>query len=141
MHDFNLKHSLIKEKIDVYMFFFPFLCSGISDVALQILKMLIRVCICDVLQTTVYLFVPGMVWLSASLYSIYSKPLLFTNISYVQESFKLNEINYKSDFLYWWFSYTYNIIWFMWYKYCTVHYGMKIFLNSVESGTSEKVLQ
>ena len=26
--------------------------------------------------------------------SIYSKSLLFTNISYVQESFKLNEVNH-----------------------------------------------
>ena len=29
---------------------FPFLCSGISDLALGILKMLIRVCFRDVLQ-------------------------------------------------------------------------------------------
>ena len=35
-----------------------------------------------------------MILLSASLYSIYSKPLLFTTISYVQENFKLNEINH-----------------------------------------------
>ena len=124
LHDFSLEHSLIKEKIDVYMFFFPFLCSGISDLALGILKMLIRVCFRGVLQPTVCLFVPGMVWLSASLYSIYSKPLLFTNINYVKESFKLNEINYKSAFLYWWFSYTYNNIWFyvVQIMYCKLRY-------------------
>ena len=34
-------------------FFFPFLCSGIPNLALGILKMLIRVCFRDVLQTTV----------------------------------------------------------------------------------------
>ena len=36
------------------MFFFSFLCSGIPDLALGILKMLIRVCFSDVLQPTVY---------------------------------------------------------------------------------------
>ena len=36
------------------MFFFPFLCSGIPDLALEILKMLIRVCFRDVLQPAVY---------------------------------------------------------------------------------------
>ena len=44
----------MKEKIDVHIFFFPFLCSGISDLALGILKMLIRVYFRDVLQTAVY---------------------------------------------------------------------------------------
>ena len=34
--------------------FFPFLCSGIPDLALRILKMLIRECFCDVLQPAVY---------------------------------------------------------------------------------------
>ena len=37
------------------MFFFPFLCSGIPDLALRILKMQIRVCFCDVNK-----FAPGM---------------------------------------------------------------------------------
>ena len=32
------------------MFFFPFLCSGIPDLALGIIKMLIGVCFRDVLQ-------------------------------------------------------------------------------------------
>ena len=36
------------------MFFFPFLCSAISDLDLGILKMLIRVCLRDVLQPAVY---------------------------------------------------------------------------------------
>ena len=66
------------------MSFFPFLCSGITDLAFGILKMLIFVCFPDVLQPTVYYFVPGMIWLSACLYSIYSKSLLFTNISCVE---------------------------------------------------------
>ena len=43
------------------MFFFPFLCSVIPDLALGILKMLIRVCFRDVLQLAVYEFVPGMI--------------------------------------------------------------------------------
>ena len=82
------------------MFFFSFLCCGIPDLALGILKMLIRVCFRDVLQLAVYEFVPGMIWLSANLYrkcsySIHSKSLLFTSISYVQESFKLNEVNHE----------------------------------------------
>ena len=36
------------------MFFFSFLYSAISDLDLGILKMLIRVCFCDVLQPAVY---------------------------------------------------------------------------------------
>ena len=43
------------------MFFFPYLSSGISDLALGILKMLIRVCLRDVLQPPIYQFVPGMI--------------------------------------------------------------------------------
>ena len=39
------------------MFFFPFLCSGVSDLALGILKMLICVCFRDVLQPVLYKFV------------------------------------------------------------------------------------
>ena len=36
------------------MFFFPFLYSGIPDLALGIFKMLIRVCFRDVLQLALY---------------------------------------------------------------------------------------
>ena len=43
-----------KKKLDVHMFFFTFLCSGIPDLALGILKMLIRVCFLDALQPAVY---------------------------------------------------------------------------------------
>ena len=54
LHDADLEHSLMKEKkIDVHMFFFPFLCSDIPDLALGILKMLICVCFRDVLQPAV----------------------------------------------------------------------------------------
>ena len=61
MHDANLEHGLMKEKnIDVPMFFFPFLCSGIPAFALGILKMLIPACFRDVLQPAVYYFVPGI---------------------------------------------------------------------------------
>ena len=64
------------------MFFFSFLCSAIPDLDLGILKMLIRVCFRDVLQPGVYWFVPGMIWLSTSLYS---KCTVFTvNICYLQ---------------------------------------------------------
>ena len=55
LHDADLEHSLMKEKkIDVHMFIFPFLCSGIPDLALGILKMLICVCFRNVLQPAVY---------------------------------------------------------------------------------------
>ena len=37
-----------------HMFFFQFLCSGIPDLALGILKILIRVSFRDVLQPAVY---------------------------------------------------------------------------------------
>ena len=44
--------------------------------------MLIRVCFRDVLQPAVYQFVPGVIWLSATLYS---KRTVFTvNLCYLQ---------------------------------------------------------
>ena len=54
LHDGDLEHSLMKKTIDVHMFFFPYLCSGIPDLALGILKMLIHVCFRDVLQPAVH---------------------------------------------------------------------------------------
>ena len=64
------------------MFFFSFLCSAIPDLDLEVLKMLIRVCFRDVLQPGVFWFVPGMIWLSASLYS---KCTVFTvNLCYLK---------------------------------------------------------
>ena len=64
------------------MFFFTFLCSLIPDLDLGILKMLIRVYFRDALQPAVYLFVPGMIWLSASVYSEYT---VFTvNLCYLR---------------------------------------------------------
>ena len=64
------------------MFFFLFLCSAIPDLDLGILKMLIRVCFGDVLQPGIYYFVPGMMWLSASLYIKFT---VFTvNLCYLQ---------------------------------------------------------
>ena len=55
LHESDLEHSLMKEtKIDVHMLFFPLLCSGIPDLAWEILKMLIRECFRDKLQLTVY---------------------------------------------------------------------------------------
>ena len=36
------------------MLFFSFLCSGIPDLALGILKMLFRVCFRDILQPAIY---------------------------------------------------------------------------------------
>ena len=55
LHEGDLEHIFMKEKkIDVHMFSFPFLCSGIPDLALGILKMLIRVCFRNVLQPAVY---------------------------------------------------------------------------------------
>ena len=68
LHDAELEHSM-KKKLDVHMFFFLFLCSGISDLALRILKMLVRVCFRDILHPAIYQFVPGIIPLSVSLYS------------------------------------------------------------------------
>ena len=96
LHDGDLEQSHERKKM-IFMFFFLFLYSAISDLDLGILKVLIRVCFQGVLQPAVYWFVPGMTWLSAGLYSndsIYCKSLLFTSISYEQESFKLNEVNH-----------------------------------------------
>ena len=76
------------------MLFFPFLCSGIPDLALGILKMLIRVCFLDVLQPPVYYFFPYMIRLSASLYI---KCTVFTvSLCYLQvlAMYKLNEVNH-----------------------------------------------
>ena len=64
-----------------------------------------------------------MMRLSASLYSIYSKSLLFTSINYVQESFKLNEIMDKSLFLYWGFSFD--------LQYCLILSGINNVLHTL----------
>ena len=70
------------KKIDVYMFFFPFICSGIPGLALGILKVLICVCFPNALQPADCWFVPGMIWLSAS---FYNKCTVFTvNLCYLQ---------------------------------------------------------
>ena len=62
LHDSDLQHDLIKEKkIDAHMFFFPFLCSGIPELALGILKLPIRVCFLGALQPAVYYFFSGMI--------------------------------------------------------------------------------
>ena len=62
LHDADLEHSFMKEKkVDAQMFFFPFLWSGISDLALGILKMLIGVYFRNVLQSAFYHFVPGLI--------------------------------------------------------------------------------
>ena len=53
LHVADLEQSLMKEKIDVRMFFFQFLCSGIPNLALRILKMLICVCFHDVTSLTI----------------------------------------------------------------------------------------
>ena len=55
LQDGDVEHILMKEKkIDIHMFFFPFLYSGFPDLALGILKMLIRVCFRHELQPAVY---------------------------------------------------------------------------------------
>ena len=50
----------MKKKIDVHMFFFLFLRSDIPGLLLGILKMLIRVSFCDVLQPALYQFFLSM---------------------------------------------------------------------------------
>ena len=77
------------------------------------------------------------------MYSIYSKSLLFTSISYVQESFKLNEVNHgKSVFLYWWFSFDLKYYLILGGRNNILHFSVKkIFVHSVGSDTSKKVLQ
>ena len=61
LYDANLEHSLMNEKNMFPYALLPILCSGIPDLPLGILEMLIRVCFRDVLQPTVYQFVPGMI--------------------------------------------------------------------------------
>ena len=63
LHDADLERSLMKERKIYYVrvFFFQFLCYGIPDLALGILKMLIRVCFRDVLQPAAQQFFPGMI--------------------------------------------------------------------------------
>ena len=53
LHDADLKQSHERKKVYVHVFFFPFSCSDIPDLALGILKMLIRVYFRDVLQPAV----------------------------------------------------------------------------------------
>ena len=73
------------------MFFFSFLCSAIPDLDLEVLKMLIGAGFRDVLQPGVYWFAPGMIWLSASLYS---KCAVFTvNLCYLQVLVMYNRVH------------------------------------------------
>ena len=92
------------------MLFFPFFCSGIPDLALGILKMLICECFRDVLQPWVYKFVPGMIWLSGSLYGICT--VFAVNVCYLQVLAMYKKVLIqtkliidKSVFRYWWFSF------------------------------------
>ena len=69
---------------------------------------LIRACFGDVLQSRVYYFVPGIISLSASLYS--KCTVFLVNICYLQVlavykkvSTQTKSIMDKSAFLYWWF--------------------------------------
>ena len=119
----------------------------IPDTALEILKMLIRVCFRDLLLTSSLLICS---WHYATpsqfiqeMYSIYSKSLLFTSTSCVQESFKLNKvITDKSIFLYWWFSFDLYYCLILGSKSNVLYSSVKInFVLSLETGTSEKVLQ
>ena len=87
------------------MIFISFLYSGIPDLALGILKMLIHVCFCDRKKkkkciTTSSLLICSWHYASLSqfvqeMYSIYSKSFLFTSISCVQERFNLNKVNHR----------------------------------------------
>ena len=52
LNDADLEHGLMKKKV-VHMAFFPFLYSGITDLALGIIKMLICVCFRDLLEAAV----------------------------------------------------------------------------------------
>ena len=52
------------------MFFFPFLCFGIPDLALGILKMLIHVCFLNVLQPAVYCFFPGSLYIKCTVFTV-----------------------------------------------------------------------
>ena len=56
MHDGDLERTLShgRQKIDVHMIFISFLYSGILDLALGILEMLIHVCFRDVLQPAIH---------------------------------------------------------------------------------------
>ena len=69
LHVADLEQSHERKKVDGYRFFFPFLFSGIPDVALGILKMLICICFHHVLQPAIQKFVSCLIWLSASFYS------------------------------------------------------------------------
>ena len=62
------------------MFFFPFLCSFIPDLALETLKILICVCFRDVLQPAE--FDPGMIWLSVNAYD--KCTVCIVNVCYLQ---------------------------------------------------------
>ena len=77
------------------------------------------------------------------MYSISSKSLPFTSISYVQESYKLNEVNHGQKCFSLLVVFLRPIILpdFRWHKNA-LHFSVrKIFAHYVESGTSEKVLQ
>ena len=87
-----------EKKIDVHIFFYPFLCSGIPDLAFGILKMLICVCFRDVLQPAV------CSWHDMTLSQFYSKCTVYLCYLQVLAIYKKSIMD-KSVFLYWWFSF------------------------------------
>ena len=76
LHDGDLEHSLMKEKkIDLHIFFFPFLCPAIPDIELGVLKIyLLHVFVMYYNQQSVNLF---LAWYD-------SQPICTVNLQYLQ---------------------------------------------------------
>ena len=76
------------------MFFFPFLCSGIPDVVIGILKMLIYVFVMYYNQQSNNLFLGyDFQPVCTVMYSMYGKCLPFTSISHIQKVFESHKQN------------------------------------------------
>lgn len=87
------ENFLKKKQIHMFIILFSIFCSGIPDLTVGILKMLIPLYFSRYMTTSSLIICPrcdnGLQLVCQHKY-MHSKCLLFTNISYVQEHFELN---------------------------------------------------
>ena len=144
LHDGDLEHSLMKEKKRSSYVFLPIFmfCHSkfrFRDDNLYMFSWCFtnsNLLICSWHDMNLSQFVQCMC-------SFYNKSLLFTSISYEQESFKFNEVKHgwKCFSLFAIFLWPIILFGFRWHK-DVLHFSVtKLLVRSVESDTSEKVLQ
>ena len=98
LHDADLEHSLMKKKNRCSYVLLPIFMFGHPKFSFRNLKdanwYMFLWCIISSIQSICSWHDMTLSQFLQYMHSIYSKSLLFTSISYVQESFKLNKVNH-----------------------------------------------